>query len=253
MIGIFDSGVGGLAVWEILKRKLPDFPTIYIADQAYAPYGEKTRQQIIDRSRRVTRHLLKLGARMILVACNTATVNAITDLRASFPDVSFVGIEPAIKPAAAAADRIIVLGTKSTVTNSHYQALAQRYASGKTVWHVAAPDLVAAVERGNLKPTDQLESYLQPLVEQGATALVIGCTHFSFLVPLIRQRWPRLKIFDGRFGTARQVCRLMARLDIRPSSQRDQFFTTGQSKEVRVVDPPLCWQPLNLVDEESTS
>lgn len=246
MIGLFDSGVGGLAVWQVLKEKRPDMPTIYLADQAYAPYGEKNQDQLIARAQLIVQTLIERGATMIVVACNTATVNTIDALRISFPHIPFIGIEPAIKPAAAAADRIIMLGTNSTVTNLRYRALAKQYASGKTVWNVAAPELVAAVEAGHLAPMAALRARVKPLIDQGAQALVIGCTHFSFLVPVIARHWPKLQIFDGRYGTVEQTLQIAHKLSLTASDQADSFLTTGPSIQVKVFKPTLHFNHLAL-------
>lgn len=244
MVGICDSGVGGLVVYRKLKALLPRTPFIYLADQAYAPYGERSQAEIAARMKLVTQFFLDRGAAAIVIACNTATVNAVDELRATFPHLGIVGMEPAIKPAAAAADKIIVLGTNSTVRNARYRTLVDQYAAGKTVWHVGAPELVRQVEAGELDRTDLLAAKLQPLVDQGAEALVVGCSHFSFLVPAIQRQWPSLQIFDGADGVARRAAEVAAG---QSSSGTDAFYSTAHPDPVRFIDPPISFEHVALL------
>lgn len=251
MIGIFDSGVGGLAVWQRLKAELPGASTMYLADSAFAPYGEKSSADIVERSKRVVRTLVEHGARMIVVACNTATVNAIDELREEFPDTPIVGIEPAVKPAAAASDAIIVLGTNSTVNNSRYRALVDEFAAGKQVWNLGAPELVRQVESGDLDDTTYLSQKLTQPVFEGASALVIGCTHFSFLVPTIQRSWPHLQIFDGADGVVRRAETIANDLGIDDEeSPTDTFVTTGEPRTVTFVDPTVSFTHINLASSD---
>jgi glutamate racemase len=251
MIGLFDSGVGGLAVWEKLKDMMPGASTLYLADSAFAPYGEKSAADIVERSKRVVRTLIEHGARMVVVACNTATVNAIDALREEFPDTPIVGIEPAIKPAATASDAIIVLGTKSTVSNPRYHALVDEYAAGKQVWNIGAPELVHQVERGDLADTTNLSSILTQPVFEGASALVIGCTHFSFLTPTIQKSWPHLQIFDGADGVVRRAETIANDLGIDDDEQpTDAFVTTGEPRTVQFVNPPISLRHIELSENQ---
>ena len=247
MIGIFDSGVGGLSVWQKLKDELPGASTMYLADSAFAPYGEKNQGEIIDRSKRVARTLIEHGATMILIACNTATVNAIDALRDEFPETPLVGIEPAIKPAAAVSDAIVVLGTNSTVNNARYRALVDDHAPDKQVWNIGAPELVHQVERGDLIDTTILSQKLTQPVFEGASALVIGCTHFSFLIPTIEKSWPHLQIFDGADGAVRRAETIAADLNLDDDDHpTDTFVTTGPPRTVTFTDPPTTFTHLEL-------
>lgn len=249
MIGLFDSGVGGLAVWQRLKEELPGASTMYLADSAFAPYGEKSQTEIIERTKRVIRTLVEHGARLIVIACNTATVNAVDALRSEFPDTPIVGIEPAIKPAAQASDAIIVLGTNSTVSNPKYRALVNEVAQGKQVWNLGAPELVWQVESGNLTDTTLLSQRLIQPVFEGASALVIGCTHFSFLVPTIEKNWPHLQIFDGAEGVVRRAETLASDLGIDDEvDPTDTFLTTGEPRTITFVDPPIAFQHIDLAE-----
>lgn len=246
MIGICDSGVGGLIVYQKLKKLLPDASYIYLADQAYAPYGERTQAEITSRMKLVVELLIQKGATIVVIACNTATVNAIDELRLSFPKIPIVGMEPAIKPAAAAADKIIVLGTNSTVHNTRYRSLVDHYASGKTVWNVGAPELVRQVESGKLDKTDLLWAKIDPYIIEGAQALVVGCSHFSFLIPIIQQLWPELQIFDGADGVARRANELRASIGVALSGDEDHFVTTGTAKDVAFLNPPITFEHIDL-------
>jgi glutamate racemase len=246
MIGICDSGVGGLIVYQKLKALLPDASYIYLADQAYAPYGERTQAEITARMKLVAELLIQEGATIVVIACNTATVNAIDELRLSFSELPIVGMEPAIKPAAATADKIIVLGTNSTVHNTRYRALVDHYASGKMVWNVGAPELVRQVEAGKLDRTDLLWAKIDPYIIEGAQALVVGCSHFSFLIPIIQKLWPELQIFDGADGVARRAYNLRTSIGAALPDEVDRFMTTGLSKEVTFLNPPVTFEHVDL-------
>lgn len=242
MLGICDSGVGGLVVYQKLSGLLPEARFIYLADQAYAPYGERSQAEIADRMRQVIQFLIGHGAAMVVIACNTATVNAVDELRTQFPNTPIVGMEPAIKPAAAAASKIIVLGTNSTVRNPRYRALVDQYAANHTVWNIGAPELVRQVEVGDLSVTEAVTAKVQPYVDQGAEALVIGCSHFSFLVPAIQERWPALQIFDGADGVARRAATKVEELGITVDGDRNQFFTTGTASTAQFIAPPVSFE-----------
>ncbi len=251
MIGVFDSGVRGLSVWQRLKDELPGASTMYVADSAFAPYGEKSSAQIVERSKQVARTLIEHGARMIVVACNTATVNAIEELRGEYPDTPIVGIEPAIKPAAQASEAIIVLGTNSTVSNPRYHALVDEHTSGHHIWNIGAPELVHQVESGNLTDTTNLSQRLTQPVFEGASALVIGCTHFSFLVPTIQHSWPHLQIFDGAEGVVRRAETIAYDLGLDDEEHpTDTFVTTGDPRTVTFIDPPITFRHIELTDAQ---
>ncbi len=247
MTGICDSGVGGLIVYQKLRGLRPAEQYVYLADQAYAPYGERTQPEIAGRMKQVAAFFVEHGATVVVIACNTATVNAVDALRTAFPDIAFVGMEPAVKPAAAVAGKIVVLGTNSTVGNARYRALVDRVAAGKSVWHVGAPELVRQVEAGELGRADQLRARLQPFVDQGAEAVVVGCSHFSFLVPTITRIWPGLRVFDGADGTAKRAASLLA--DEPSATGRPAFFTTGPATTVTFLPKPIAFAHTELPAE----
>lgn len=258
MIGIFDSGFGGLSVYLPLRQVLLDAKFLYFADQDFAPYGEKTKAQILERLKKVVNYFLDQEVKMIVLACNTATLNAITELRDAYPTIQFVGMVPAVKPAATEVDKIVVLGTRSTVENPIYHQLVHDHAQGKKLWHIAAPELVRQVEEGDLNNKKNLEEKLKEPLENGAQGLVIGCSHFSFLKDLINKNWPDLKIFDGADGVVRQTIKVLkednlhpARLHLRGvdaevSENDDIFVTTGIPRTADFVSPKINFKKIQL-------
>ncbi|CAG0972299.1 glutamate racemase [Burkholderiales bacterium] len=188
-IGVFDSGVGGLAVLRALREALPGAERIYVADSAHAPYGEREAEFIQARSEHIARFLLARGAGALLIACNTATVVAANALRRWCP-VPVVAMEPAIKPAAARtrSGRIAVLATRQTVASGNVARLVAAHGARCTIELIACPGLVECVERGEVSASSTrglVETYLRPALERGADCVVLGCTHYSFLRPLI--------------------------------------------------------------------
>lgn len=219
-------------VFKRLQSALPKNSFIYLADQAFAPYGERTQSEIQARTKKIVEFLVHKGSRLIVIACNTATLNAVNFLRKTFPVLPIVGMEPAVKPATKRHKNIIVLGTNSTVRNRRYRTLINRYAAGKQVWHLGAPDLVRQVERGELDDLTALKNILSSPTQAGATAFVVGCTHFSFLTPAIQRICSGLEIFDGAEGTVAEAARQAIALNLKDHKPTNQFFTTGASKKV---------------------
>ena len=215
-LGIFDSGVGGLSVTRELMRQVPAQPVIYLADQAHAPYGGRSLAEIRTLSEAITRFLLREGARLIVVACNTASAAALHSLRQSFPEVHFVGMEPAIKPAAehTRTGHVGVIATEATFQGELFASLMDRFAAGITVHTQTCPALVPLVEAGELdseRTRAALQSYLAPLLEAGIDELVLGCTHYPFLRPLIEQVvGTGVEIVDPAPAVARQTVRVLA-------------------------------------------
>lgn len=195
-IGIFDSGVGGLSVAKAIRARLPNESLHYVADQQFNPYGEQDREIIAERSSRVVEFLLDKGCKAIVVACNTATVNAIETVRGRY-DVPFIGVEPGVKPAAerTRSGVIGVLATSQTLGSHSYKSLKRRFATDLDVVEQACPAFVRLVEQGQLtgdEVSQAVESYVTPLLDGGADQIVLGCTHFSFLTTgieeFVRQR-----------------------------------------------------------------
>jgi len=190
-IGIFDSGVGGLSVWRELIKLMPGKEFIYLADNAYCPYGPRPKEEVIERSAKITEFLIGRGAAIVVVACNTATSAAISTLRSRFC-IPFVGMEPAVKPAAnlSKSGVIGVLATKGTLGGDLYNNTLERYASSVEVIEMAGTGLVQLVEEGKLESQQTeclVRKYIEPMVEAGADQIVLGCTHYPFLKDMIRK------------------------------------------------------------------
>ena len=209
-IGLFDSGVGGTSIWKEVIKILPDENTIYLADSANAPYGEKDKQSIIELCIKNTELLLEKGCKLIIVACNTATTNAINYLRANYK-VPFIGIEPAIKPAAlySKSGAIGILATKGTLTSALFEKTAQTYTQNINTIRQDGEGLVPLVEKGDLDSEDLmnlLRQYLNPMLEQNIDHLVLGCTHYPYLIPAIKKIvGSEVQIIDSGEAVARQT------------------------------------------------
>jgi glutamate racemase len=214
MIGVFDSGVGGLTVLTEIRRLLPSADLLYLADQARAPYGVRTLEEVAAMAEQASGWLLHRGASMVTIACNTASAAALHRLRARHPEVPFVGMEPAVKPAAVrtATGVIGVVATAATFQGQLFASVVQRHSRGATIITQACPTWVELVEAADIEgPTakSRVESCLAPILQAGADTLVLGCTHFGYLVPVIREvAGPALTIIDPAPAVARQVERV---------------------------------------------
>ncbi len=190
-VGVFDSGIGGLSVLHEIHALLPHENLIYVGDSAHAPYGDRSADYVRKRSQQIADFLLDQGVKTIVIACNTATAEAASLLRETL-DVPVIGMEPAIKPAAQLSKSGIigVLATQRTINSERLLGLTERYASNKKVLAQACPGLVEQVESGDLGSETTLKllrKYIEPLLEKGADALILGCTHYPFLLPAIRK------------------------------------------------------------------
>lgn len=214
-IGIFDSGAGGLSVYRELVKALPLERYLYFSDNAHCPYGEKTAAYIQERGRTITEVLLGLGADIIVVACNTATAAAIATLRAEYPGVPFIGMEPAVKPAALGTRSgvIGVLATAGTLKGSKYLNTRGLYQDNVKIVEHVGQGFVELVEGGILDGPEAeatVRASLQPLLDAGADTIVLGCTHYPFLQPLIeRLAGPGVKVIDPAPAVARQTVRIL--------------------------------------------
>lgn len=230
-IGVFDSGIGGLAVLNELERLAPGHPVVYLADQAWMPYGERTLDEVRARSETMTRLLLDQGAELVVVACNSASAAALHTLRRTFPDVPFVGMEPAVKPAAEQTTRgvIGVLATNATFQGELYASVVDRHARGVTIVEQACPGLAMAVEHGDSEQTAALlDEYLPPLLARGADTIVLGCTHYSFLLAEIGAAvGPDIQVIDPAPAVARQALRLLP--GPVHGDGRIEYLTTGDT------------------------
>lgn len=233
-IGIFDSGVGGTSIWKEIHTLLPNEHTIYLADSDNAPYGEKSKEEIIRLSVKNTEKLLEMGAKIIVVACNTATTNAIKILRSSY-NIPFIGIEPAIKPAALKTQTkcIGILATKGTLSSALFAETSDLYSKDTKIVEVVGKGLVQEIEKGNkdsVKVKDMLKELLQPMLDAGIDYLVLGCSHYPYLIPSLTEILPHhVKIIDSGMAVARQTKSILESKDLLASDMNSapQFFTNG--------------------------
>lgn len=210
-IGIFDSGVGGLSVLREIRRQLPWENLLYVADSRHVPYGNKSPEFIVQRSQALTAFLVRQQCKAIVIACNTATVAAAKILRQGYPDLPIIGMEPAVKPAVAASrcGTIGVLATVGTLKSAQFAGLLDKFARSVKVVTQPAPGLVECVEAGKLTaPATRklVASFVEPLLAAGADTIVLGCTHYPFLRPLIQEiAGPNISLIDTGSAVARQV------------------------------------------------
>ena len=212
-IGIFDSGVGGFTILKAVHAKVPGSSIVYVADQANIPYAAKSADWLIKRSQVITDYLIQNGCSTIVIACNTATVSAIGSLRARYPHLQFVGVEPAIKPAAlhVTSGKILILATQHTLQSRRLKALCQRHAGQKSVIFQDMPEWVTMAEKGDInsgKVQAAIAASLLPFKDKNVQAVVLACTHYPFFKPVIRRVFPQAVIFDPSLPVANQVKKL---------------------------------------------
>jgi glutamate racemase len=248
-IGVFDSGVGGLSVLREIRRELPGEDLLYVADSGHAPYGDKTTQLIEARAIAIVEFLLSQRAKAIVVACNTATGAAIETLRARF-SIPIIAMEPAVKPAVTHTKSgvIGVLATSRTIASDNFAKLHNRFGADVKILMQACPGLVEQVEAGDLsgdKTRALIERYVAPLLEQRADIIVLGCTHYPFLVPLIREiAGPMVAIIDPSAAIARELRRRLSGADLLSIENRagtEQFWTSAAPDKSKQVLSQL-WQ-----------
>ena len=233
-IGIFDSGIGGTSIWKEIHQLLPHENTLYLADSKNAPYGQKSKKEIVSLSIKNTEVLLSQNCKMIVVACNTATTNAIKELRAKF-DIPFIGIEPAIKPAATLTETqtIGILATKGTLTSELFYRTVETYSNVKIIEQIGF-GLVQLIEEGKMESeemTKLLRSYIEPMVQANIDYLVLGCTHYPYLIPQIKKMIPNhIKIIDSGKAVAKQTKQILEKrhlLNHSGSKGTCLFYTNG--------------------------
>lgn len=253
-VGVLDSGVGGLSVLGEIRQLLPHESLLYVADCGHIPYGEKTPEFIRQRCAIIADFLLGQGAKALVVACNTATVAAVADLRRDFPDWPIVGMEPAVKPAAAATRSGIVgvLATTGTLQSAKFAALLDRFATDVRVITQPCPGLVELIETGDLHSPalrQLLQHYVDPLLAAGCDTLILGCTHYPFLKPLLKQMVPEhISLIDTGAAVARQLQRLLAERGLLaegPASET-QFWSSADPAHLGKI-LPMLWHSSGIV------
>lgn len=234
-IGLFDSGVGGTSIWNEIHQLLPYENTIYLADSKHAPYGPKGKEKIIELCIKNTEFLIDKGCKLIVVACNTATTNAIKTLRSTF-NLPFIGIEPAIKPAALQSKTKVIgiLATKGTLSSELFHKTSSLYSNGIHVIEQEGDGIVELIESGKLysdEMTSLLEQYIKPMLNKNIDYLVLGCTHYPYLIPILLDILPKhVKIIDSGLAVANQTKVILESkklLNSAKSTPKIEFYSTG--------------------------
>ena len=247
-IGVFDSGVGGLSVLKQIRSQMPAESVLYFGDQGHVPYGPRGLGEVRMFSEQITRFLLGMGAKLIVVACNAASAAALQHLRQTFPATSFVGMEPAVKPAAEStlSGVVGVLATPATFQGALYASVVERFASGVTILQDTCPGLVGQIEKGELDSVatrEILEKALHPMLARGIDTVVLGCTHYPFIIPLIKKIvGSEVRVIDPAPAVARQAGRLLEMAGLRNASVGPgfyRFFTSGDALRLAMQLPIL--------------
>ncbi len=244
-IGLFDSGIGGLSVWREVVRLLPHERTVYYADTAHCPYGPKTQDEIIARAKHITEWLLEKQAKIIVVACNTATAAAIDHLRENYKTTLFVGMEPAVKPAALHSQTGVVgvLATRGTFKGRLYNATTERFAAHIKIIEQPGDGLVELIEAGKIDSTEMntlLHQYIDPMLTAGVDHIVLGCTHYPFLIPSIQKiTGNRVILLDPAPAVALQVKNLLEQnglLNTSGEPAQHDFYSDEQPFELQKLE-----------------
>ncbi|HET6822436.1 MAG TPA: glutamate racemase [Anaerolineales bacterium] len=247
-IGIFDSGVGGISVLCAIREQMPEESVIYFGDQGHIPYGPRPMEQIRDFAEGITHFLLEQGAKIIVVACNTASAAALKYLRDKFPDIQFVGMEPAVKPAAehTHTGKVGVLATPATFQGALYASVVERFANGVELFQNTCNGLVQQIEQGRLNDGETrqiLENALQPMLEKNIDTVVLGCTHYPFVIPLIQDIvGDSVRVIDPAPAVAKQTARLLEARELRNNSAskgKVRLYTSGDPDALKALLPTL--------------
>lgn len=248
-VGVFDSGLGGLSVLKEIRALLPQEQLIYVADNAFVPYGEKSSAEIIERSIVISEFLLEQHIKALVVACNTATAAAINVLRERWPNLICIGMEPAVKPAAKVSKtgKVGVLATTGTLRSAKFAALLDKFSAQTQVITQPCPGLVELIEAGELdtkRTRELLTEYVQPLLQADCDTIILGCTHYPFIRPLLQRILPaHINIIDTGAAVARRLQQQLAEHELlaTESSGVDEFYCTGKLNAVEQA-MPMLWQ-----------
>lgn len=266
-IGVFDSGLGGLSVLKPIRQALPAAELLYVADSAHLPYGNKSDRYLEQRVLAISQFLVSQGCRALVVACNTATAAAVAATRQQYA-LPVIGLEPAIKPAVLTSQTKVVgvLATEFTVQSARFAALKQRFDGQAQILVQACPGLVEQVEAGRLHDpvtAQLLHAFIDPLVAAGVDRLVLGCTHYPFLTPLLQQLLPAgVEILDTGGAVTRELLRRLGPLDAGDSERsllgNDWFWTSGEPARLNPVlaslwSPSAVFQPLQAEESRQVS
>lgn len=254
-IGIFDSGIGGSSIWKEITALLPNENTIYLSDSKNAPYGEKSKQEIIDLSIKNTELLLNKDCKLVVVACNTATTNAIKVLREKY-NIPFIGIEPAIKPASlkTKTNTIGILATKGTLNSELFEKTSSTINKQIKVIETIGKDLVELIEEGKINSTEMnklLTSYLTPMLNQGVDCLVLGCTHYPYLIPNIRKIiGNKIEVIDSGQAVAKQTKTILEKHQLLKNDEHSGYHQFYINKNKKVLEMIISSKKNIKVDEK---
>ena len=230
MIGIFDSGLGGIPVWEEIKKLNPSEDYVYVADHGHLPYGNKSRDYIVSRSRKITEFLIDNGAKTIVVACNSATTMAIDELRGSYKNVVFVGVEPALKPASlmGKGTKVLILGTEATLKSDKFSRGLIKYGKDLEIVMFSVPVWVEQVEAGLIGDWMEIPGELKELINK-AEVVVLACTHYIFYAKLLRETYPSKLIIEPSKAVAQRVNSVVKS---KGGTGKRRFVSTGEESKV---------------------
>jgi len=254
-IGVFDSGIGGVSVLHAIRGQMPEESVVYFGDQGHIPYGPRPMEQIQSFSEAITRFLLEQDAKIIVVACNTASAAALKYLREIFPEISFVGMEPAVKPAAERTETGVVgvLATPATFQGALYASVVERFALGVQLMQSTCPGLVQQIEKGDLDGPETrriLEDALNPMLKKNIDTVVLGCTHYPFVIPLIeRIVGDKVRVIDPAPSVARQAKRLLEADGLKSLAVTHadvHYFTSGPANAMQSLLPRLSGDEGNV-------
>lgn len=243
-IGIFDSGIGGTSIFKEIHALLPNEDCIYLADSVNAPYGNKSKEEIVALSIKNTELLINKGSKIIVVACNTATTNTIDYLRENY-NIPFIGIEPAIKPAAlnTQTKAIGILATKGTLSSQLFHKTTDLYACGIKVIEQVGEGIVPLIESGKVDSLEMellLQTHLKPMLEHNIDYLVLGCTHYPYLIPMLSKMLPcDVKIIDSGLAVAKQTQSVLAFNDLLNNNVSKPIIELFSNGDVSVLDTIL--------------
>lgn len=246
-IGVLDSGIGGLSIYQEIVKLLPHESTLYIGDNAYIPYSKLSEEVLFDRSKRLVRFLLEKDAKLIVVACNTITVSGIDKLRETFPDVPFIGTVPVIKTAASVTQKksFGILSTERTANSAYQKDLINKFAEGHTVLNIGTDELVPLIEKGIVEGKamhDVLNAILVPFKEGVVDTLVLGCTHYPFVKKEIQNiLGSEVQILDSGAAIARQAQRILSEKNALSTSGTPtrEYYTTAMAEHIDYIAKKL--------------
>lgn len=244
-IGVFDSGVGGLWILKHLQEELPEYNFVFFGDQGHVPYGSRSMEEIRSFSESITEFLINKGCNVIVIACNTASAASLVYLREKFPNIIFVGMEPAIKPAVEITHtmKVGVLATPATFQGELYNSVVERFAHDVEIFKDTCPGLVDQIEKGELDSIETkniLEKALLPMIEKGIDTVVLGCTHYPFAIPQIKKIvGENVTVIDPTSAIVKQVLKVLAENKLSEQIIKKQgkvsVFTSGQPSHMNFV------------------